>query len=160
MARAVCLAFVIGLASASMAWAQSPRGGGNAPHITTPEQLRWSSAAGMPGVSQAWLIGHPGKSGFYVVRRHLRLGGQVPPRIDAHTIFLTVLSGDVYVGHDEQIDPKTATRCPVGTFMIIPGGSSHYLWARYGEAVVEEWGTVPPKTDEPSSMTEPSPPRP
>ncbi len=111
----------------------------------TPEQLRWSSAAGMPGVSEAWLVGQAGAPGFYVVRRNFKQGGQIPPRVDPQTVFLTVLSGDVYVGRDEQIDPRTARRLPAGTFLIIPGGSSHYLWARYGEAVVQEWGTLPGK---------------
>ncbi len=160
MGRTACFALVIVLATASAARAQGPERADAAPIITTPDQLTWMSVAGMPGVAEAWLVGRAGQPGFYVVRRHLKLGGQVPPRADAQTIFLTVLSGDVYFGSDEQIDPRTARRCPPGTFLIIPGGSYHYLWARYGEAVVQEWGTLPGKPGEPSSRTEPSASRP
>ncbi|HTP83032.1 MAG TPA: cupin domain-containing protein [Alphaproteobacteria bacterium] len=149
-------ALTVALSAAPATGVQNARGADPAPIITTPDQLRWSSVAGMPGLSEAWLVGQSGKPGFYVVRRSFKLGGQVPPRVDAQTIFLTVLSGDVYVGTDDQIDPRTARRLPVGTFLIIPGGSPHYLWARYGEAVVQEWGTLPGKPGEPSSTTEPS----
>jgi len=159
--RAACLAaLLIAFAAPSAAWAQAPGGAGSAPIVTTPDQLRWSSVAGMSGVSQAWLVGGADKPGYYVVRRHLNLGGQIPPRADAQTIFLTVLSGDVYIGTGQQIDPRTATRCPAGTFMIIPAGSHHYLWARYGEAVVQEWGTQPGASATPSSVTDPSSARP
>jgi hypothetical protein len=162
MTRIVCFAaFVIALVASPLAWAQGAGGADKAPIVTTPDQLRWSSVAGMPGLSEAWLVGGAGKPGFYVVRRHFNLGGQFLPRADVQTIFLTVLSGDVYLGNDDQIDPRTARRLPVGTFIIIPGGSYHYLWARYGEAVVQEWGTLPGNPAGPSSKTtEPPPSRP
>jgi len=144
MTRIVCLAAL--LITFTVAGAQSARSADTAPIITTPDELRWSSVAGMPGVSEAWLVGQAGAPGFYVVRRNFKLGGQIPPRVEAQTIFLTVLSGDVYIGSDGQIDPRTARRLPVGTFLIIPGGSSHYLWARYADAVVQEWGTLPGKS--------------
>ncbi len=136
-------ALMVTLAAQTAAWAQAPRGSDAVPVITTPEQLRWSSVAGMPGLSEAWLVGQSGTPGLYVVRRHFQQGGQVPPRANPQTIFLTVLSGDVYFGSDSQINPGTARRLPAGTFLVVPGGSRHYLWARYGEAVVQEWGTLP-----------------
>ncbi len=158
MTRIVCLAAL--LITFTAAGVQSARSADTPPIITTPDQLRWSSVAGMPGLSEAWLVGQSGKPGFYVVRRSFKMGGQIPPRVDAQTIFLTVLSGDVYVGTDDQIDPRTARRLPVGTFLIIPGGSPHYLWARYGESVVQEWGTLPGKPGDASSTTDPSLSRP
>ncbi len=150
----VLAALVIAFVAPSTARAQGPRGADKAQIITTPDELRWSSVAGMPGLSEAWIVGGPDKPGFYVVQRHFKQGGQIPPRTDAHTIFLTVLSGEVYVGKDEQIDPRTARRCPPGTFVIIPPGSYHYVWARYGEAVVQEWGTLPGNSGAPPSSTD------
>ncbi|MBV8534687.1 MAG: cupin domain-containing protein [Alphaproteobacteria bacterium] len=162
MTRIVCLAaLLITVTVSSAAWAQGQRGADGELIITTPDQLRWSSVAGMPGVSEAWLVGHAGSPGFYVVRRNFNQGGQILPHTDAQTIFLTVLSGEVYVGSDDQIDPRSARRLPAGTFLIIPGGSPHYLWARYGDAVVQEWGTLPGKpADSSSSKNDLSRPRP
>jgi len=159
MTRSVLLAaFLIALAASSAAWAQAPRGADAAPIIMTPDQMKWLSVVGMPGVSEAWIVGGPDKPGPYVVRRHIEQGGRVPPRIDPQTIFLTVLSGEVYLGNDDEIDPRSARRLAVGTFVVIPANSYHYLWARHTEVVVQEWGTLPAKSGaSPSSTKEPAP---
>jgi quercetin dioxygenase-like cupin family protein len=124
-----------------------------APILIMPDQMKWLSVVSMPGVSEAWMVGGSDKPGPYVVRRHIEQGGQVPPRIDQQTIFLTVLSGEVYLGNDDEVDPRSARRLPAGTFVVIPANSYHYLWARHTEAVVQEWGTLPGKAGAPPSST-------
>lgn len=117
-----------------------------APIVVMPDQMKWLSVESMPGVSEAWIVGGPNKPGPYVMRRHIEQNGQVPPRTDPQTIFLTVLSGEIYLGNDDEIDPHSARRLPEGTVVVIPANSYRYLWARHTEAVVQEWGTLPEKS--------------
>lgn len=147
------LAAAIGLAAATAADAQQNHGNRQAaakgdaagPILLVPDQLKWMSVEGVAGLSETWLVGGSDKPGPYVVRRDLAQGAAIAPRRDPQTIFITVLSGEVYVGNDNEFDPASAKRCPAGTFVVIPGGTFHYIWARHTEAVFQEWGTFPAK---------------
>lgn len=63
----------------------------------------------------------------------LEAGEVVPPHATESGIrLLTVLSGDLFWGDGEAVDPAAKTRHAPGAVLAIPAGADHWLAARNG----------------------------
>lgn len=69
-----------------------------------------------------------------VVLLDLEAGEVVPPHgTDSGLRLLTVLSGDLFWGDGDAVDPEEETLYPPGSLLTVPAGSSHWLAARNGD---------------------------
>jgi quercetin dioxygenase-like cupin family protein len=114
-----------------------------------PDQITWAAAPTevAPGTEVAVLSGPLDKPGFYAQRVRLKSGGMVTPHTHPDTRYVTVLSGELYVGHGEKMEADQTTKYPAGSYFVVPAGVVHYVWARSGEVVYQESGIGPTATN-------------
>ncbi len=114
-----------------------------------PDRIKWTSASATvaPGAQVAVLSGPLDKPGFYTQRVRLTQGGMVTPHTHPDTRYVTVLSGELYVGQGESLEAEKTTRYPVGSYFVVPAGVVHYVLARNGEVVYQESGIGPTATN-------------
>lgn len=114
-----------------------------------PDQIKWNAAP--PGVTQgatsAVLSGPLDKANPYTQRVHLAAGGMITPHTHPDTRYTTVLSGELYAGLGETMDPAKTIRYPAGSFFVMPAGQVHYSWAKNGEVTYQESGMGPTGTN-------------
>ncbi len=114
-----------------------------------PDQIKWTSppATVAPGAQAAVLSGPLDKPGFYTQRVRLAQGGMITPHTHPDTRYVTVLSGELYLGQGESMEAEKTTRYPAGSYFVVPAGVVHYAWARSGEVVYQESGIGPTATN-------------
>lgn len=113
-----------------------------------PDKIEWEAAPpGEIGVKGATLTGPLTTRGFYTRRVHLAQGGMVAPHTHPDTRYVTVLSGELFIGQGDTMDPATASRYPAGSYIVIPAGMAHYSLAIGGEAEYQESGIGPTATN-------------
>ena len=111
--------------------------------LLTPADLKWAESPRAPGVQAATLLGDPNKPGPYVLR------AKYPPHLVNAPHFhpldeeLTVISGILYVGHGEVMDPAKAVALPPGSFIVEPARTWHYLFTKEHPVEVEIRGAGP-----------------
>ncbi len=136
------------VASAWVLAVRAPSEGAEAIQIF-PDQIKWAAvpAAVAPGAEAAVLSGPLDKPGFYAQRVRLKPGGMVTPHTHPDTRYVTVLSGELYVGQGEKMEADKAIKYPAGSYFVVPAGVVHYAWARNGEVVYQESGIGPTATN-------------
>lgn len=73
-----------------------------------------------------------------VVLLSVQAGKEVPAHAtEAGLRLITVISGNLYWGDGDTIDPAKETVYPPGTFMMLPSGVPHWLAAREGDVVLQ-----------------------
>ena len=112
-----------------------------------PDAIKWMSPPGMTGVQLAWLTGGADKPGLYELRVRLAAGAVVPPHTHPDTRCATVLSGELYAGHGNAIDPGTVKKYSAGSFHCVPAGVPHYVYAKEGEVSFQDSGVGPTATN-------------
>ena len=65
------------------------------------------------------------------------------PHWHPDTRYVTVLSGTYYQAVSDRFDPSLARAYPPGSFLIVPAGVKHFVWAKEGEVIIQEQGTTP-----------------
>ena len=95
-------------------------------------QLKWGDAPpSLPkGAKVAVLYGDPGKAGPVVVRLKLPAGYRVPPHWHSHPENLTVISGALYLGMGDKMEPAQAHALKAGGFHYLPAMTHHYALFR------------------------------
>jgi quercetin dioxygenase-like cupin family protein len=111
--------------------------------VLTPADLKWTESPRAPGVQAATLAGDPNKPGPYVLRAKYPPNLVNPPHHHPLDEELTVLSGTLYVGHGETMDPAKARALPPGSFIVEPAKTWHYLFTRSEPVEVEIRGMGP-----------------
>ena len=114
-----------------------------------PQDLKWSSVASLPkGIEVANLFGNPNNksSAAWIARVKFSANAKLMPHSHPDTRYVTVLSGTYYQGVSERFDEKAAKAYPPGSFIIVPAGVKHFVWAKDGEVIVQESGTSPTET--------------
>lgn len=95
-----------------------------------------------PGAQIAVLQGNPGASGVYTLRLRMPDGYTIPPHFHPTDELVTVISGNLLLGHGDDIEQNRMTGLHAGGFIALPAGMHHYARAR-GQTVVQVHGEGP-----------------
>jgi quercetin dioxygenase-like cupin family protein len=111
--------------------------------VLTPNDLKWSESPRAPGVQTATLVGDPSKPGPYVIRAKYPPNTVNRPHHHPGDEEITVLSGILYFGHGQKMDPENTMTLPAGSFIAEPAKSWHYLFTKSEPVEVEIRGIGP-----------------
>ena len=112
-----------------------------------PNEVKWVAFPPAPGVQLAWLTGAADKPGFYELRVRMAPGSVIPPHTHPDNRYLTVLSGELYVGLSDTFEPEKTKRFPAGSFLSVPAGTAHYVVAKNGEVIFQDSAIGPTGTN-------------
>ena len=103
-----------------------------------PENIDWKPfAAFPPSVRLAVVAGQPFEPGPYTIRVRVPGGVKLMPHRHSEDRIYTVISGVFYVGVGEEFDADKLEAYPPGAVIILPGGTSHFHWAKSGEYITQ-----------------------
>jgi quercetin dioxygenase-like cupin family protein len=103
-----------------------------------PEDIDWEPFPSFPPAARlAVVVGHPSESGPYVVRVKVPSGVKLMPHRHREDRVYTVVSGVFYIGLGDEFDEATLQPYPPGAVVVLPGGTSHFHWAKSGEYVTQ-----------------------
>jgi quercetin dioxygenase-like cupin family protein len=106
--------------------------------IIHSEDMEWKSFAAFPPAARlAILVGDPTKFGPYVIRVKLPAGTKMLPHRHPEDRIYTVVSGIFYIGLGDEFDENGLTAHPPGSVLVLPGGQSHFHWAKSGEYITQ-----------------------
>ena len=112
--------------------------------VIQPNALVWAPFAGLPaGTEIAVLYGNPSKAEAYAVRLKFPKGYEVANHSHPTDESITVIAGKLFMAFVKNNPGRAGfTALVSGSFMILPAGSFHHLWAE-GDTVVEIHSTGP-----------------
>lgn len=67
----------------------------------------------------------------------------------------TVISGVFYIGRGDEFDENELEAYPPGAVVVLPGGTSHFHWAKSGEYVTQVTAIGPNSLDYVDSRNDP-----
>ena len=103
-----------------------------------PEDIDWKPfSAFPPSVRLAVIVGEPSAPGPYVIRVKVPSGVKLKPHKHPEDRVYTVMSGVFYIGLGDQFNADKLHAYPPGSVIVLPGGTSHYHWAKSGEYVTQ-----------------------
>jgi quercetin dioxygenase-like cupin family protein len=107
-------------------------------HVIVPDAIRWTSGpSSLPsGTQMAVLAGNPSEGGLFTMRLKVPNGWAAKPHFHMSDEHVTVISGTLWMGHGDELDPRHATAIPPGGFASTPSGVHHYAIA-VGETVFD-----------------------
>jgi quercetin dioxygenase-like cupin family protein len=109
-----------------------------------PEQVDWRAFSAFPPSARlAVVVGTPSKPGPYVVRVKVPSEVKLMPHAHPEDRIYTVISGVFYIGLGDRFDEDALRAYPPGSVLVLPGGTSHFHWARSGEYVTQVTGMGP-----------------
>jgi len=135
-------AVLAGMIVVASAVRSTPHDGSSLRTITPPE-IEWSAVAGYPpGYARAMLEGGGDKAVPYTYRVRLPAGFTFQPHTHAGDEHVTVLEGAWSVGVGATFDASRLRSFPVGSFIVIPAGTPHFV-AIEKDTVVQVHGVGP-----------------
>jgi hypothetical protein len=103
-----------------------------------PEEIRWAPFPAFPADARlAVLVGDPTQPGPYVIRVKLPAGTRMSPHQHPEDRIYTVISGVFYIGLGDEFDASKLNAYGPGSVIVLPGGQSHFHWARSGEYITQ-----------------------
>ena len=103
-----------------------------------PEEVRWQVFPAFPKDARlAVLVGDPSRPGPYVIRVRLPFNVRMMPHRHPEDRIYTVISGVFYIGLGEKFAEDALTAYGPGSVIVLPGGQSHFHWARSGEYITQ-----------------------
>ncbi|MCC2638909.1 MAG: conserved hypothetical signal peptide protein [Moraxellaceae bacterium] len=138
------------LLAAAPAWAAPPAAtpGVTAPGtgmtMHNPDTLAWEAVPPVlpAGAQLTVLDGDPFKTGPYTLRLMMPAGYQIPPHWHSRPENVTVISGTLFIGMGDLMDPGAAQELQTGGFHAIPARVHHFAYSPNG-AVVQIHGEGP-----------------
>lgn len=107
------------------------------------DDLDWQANPNVSGVESAIALGNPTNSELYVLFGKMAAGTEFPPHTHPDDRITTVISGVMYYGVGEQSDSNDIQSYPAGSVVYTPAGTSHYMWTKDGQTVMQETGRGP-----------------
>jgi len=108
------------------------------------EDIDWEPFASFPpSVRLAVVVGDPSKEGPYTIRVYVPHGVKLMPHRHPEDRVYTVISGVFYIGLGDQFEADKLQAFPPGAVIVLPGGTSHFHWAKSGEYISQVTGTGP-----------------
>jgi hypothetical protein len=102
------------------------------------EDIEWKPfPAFPPSVRLAVVVGHPTEAGPYTIRVKAQHGVKLMPHRHPEDRVYTVISGVFYIGLGDVFDPDKLQAFPPGSVVVLPGGTSHFHWAKSSEYVTQ-----------------------
>jgi quercetin dioxygenase-like cupin family protein len=102
------------------------------------EDVVWKPFASFPPAARiAVLVGDPSKAGPYVIRVKLPAGTKMLPHRHPEDRIYTVISGVFYIGLGDEFDESKLGANAPGSVLVLPGGQSHFHWAKSGEYITQ-----------------------
>lgn len=102
------------------------------------EDIVWKPFEAFPkGALLAVLVGDPAETGPYVVRVKVPGGVKLMPHRHPEDRIYTVMSGVFYIGLGDRFDAGKMEAYPPGSVVVLPGGTSHFHFAKSGEYVTQ-----------------------
>ena len=97
-----------------------------------PSDLRWGPAPNVlpPGAQMSVLSGDPTGSGPFAVRLKVPANYRIPPHWHPTDEGITVISGTLYVGDGDTLNPSSAKELPPGGFALMPAKMHHYAFSK------------------------------
>lgn len=103
-----------------------------------PEEIVWKSFPAFPPAARiAILVGDPAMAGPYVIRVHLPAGTRMMPHAHPEDRIYTVIEGIFYIGLGDRFDEGKLMAYGPGSVVVLPGGQSHFHWAKSGDYVTQ-----------------------
>jgi quercetin dioxygenase-like cupin family protein len=75
--------------------------------------------------------------GLYVIRVKVPSGVKLMPHRHPEDRVYTVISGVFCIGLGDEFDGDKMQEFPPGSVIVLPGNTSHFHWARFGEYVTQ-----------------------
>lgn len=102
------------------------------------EDVDWQPFPAFPPPARlSVLVGDPSKPGPYVIRVKVPNGTKLMPHKHPEDRVYTVLSGIFYIGLGETFDENKLAAFAPGSLVVLPGGQSHFHWAKSGEYITQ-----------------------
>lgn len=102
------------------------------------EEVQWRPFAAFPPDARlAVLVGDPTKPGPYLIRVKMPGGTKMMPHRHPEDRIYTVISGIFYIGIGSRFDEEVLTAYAPGSLVVLPGGQSHFHWAKSGQYVTQ-----------------------
>ncbi len=102
------------------------------------DDLEWKAfAAFPPEVRLALLVGEPSRPGPYTIRVRVPRGMKLMPHRHPEDRVYTVISGLFYIGLGDDFRADVLQAYPTGAVIVLPGGTSHFHWAKSGEYITQ-----------------------
>jgi hypothetical protein len=111
--------------------------------ITLPENIQWKKG---PNQDTAALVGDPSKPGIYIQLLRWHAGNNSRPHFHSTDRYITVLSGNWYMGTGAKYDHEGMKPLPAGSFVIHHANEIHYDGAIGEDCVLYIVGTGPVAT--------------
>jgi quercetin dioxygenase-like cupin family protein len=106
--------------------------------VIRQEEVEWKAFPAFPPQARlAVLIGEPSKPGPYLIRVRLPGGTKIMPHKHSEDRIYTVVSGVFYIGLGDQFDESKLSAHAPGSVLVLPGGQSHFHWAKSGEYITQ-----------------------
>jgi quercetin dioxygenase-like cupin family protein len=103
-----------------------------------PEEIEWQQFPPFPkGARLAVIIGNPTQPGPYLIRVRMPVNVRMMPHRHPEDRIYTVISGVFYIGLGDIFDEEALIAYGPGSVVVLPGGQSHFHWARSGEYVTQ-----------------------
>src|SRR5262245_13735401 len=103
-----------------------------------PEDVDWKpNPAFPPSVRLAAVAGQPTQPGMFAIRIKVPSGVRLMPHKHPEDRIYTVISGIFYIGLGDRFDEAKLKPYPPGSVLVLPGGTSHFHWAKSGEYVTQ-----------------------
>lgn len=100
--------------------------------FVNPASIKWGDAPPvMPkGAKIAVLSGDPSKAGPTTMRLMVPANYKIAPHTHTKDENLTILSGALYLGMGDKVEPAKAHALPAGGFHHLPGNTVHYAFTK------------------------------
>lgn len=99
------------------------------------------------GVASSFVTGSFGAAGTFAANATMRDGSLFPPHRHPDARLSVVVSGTMYLGVGETVDPAAEQALTAGALAVTPAGVPHWMAARDGDVTILEIGTGPTRTE-------------
>jgi mannose-6-phosphate isomerase-like protein (cupin superfamily) len=108
-------------------------------HVFQNEQdVKWENAPPFlpPGAKLAVLEGNPGDKGQFTVRVMLPANYKVAAHSHPTDEHVVVLSGALYMGMGDKLDPGAGKALKGGGFALVPAKKNHYVYTKEATTIL------------------------
>jgi len=112
--------------------------------VQNMQDVKWGEAPPFlpPGAKLAVVKGNPSEKAPFTIRVMLPANYKIPAHSHPADEHVVVLSGALYLGMRDKLDPEGGTKLTVGGFAMAPAGKNHYAYTRE-ETILLVYGTGP-----------------